>query len=227
MRSFTTVRSPVNAMNKGDAYLAPSDGHGGPPPSESMESLAAPPKASAPLYQSVIAMFVDEAAVARAIEDLQASASYQPSEIGVAMRDRDAQGRLIDHSGSHAFGGAGVGAVSGGVLGGVAGWLVALGVIAIPGLGPILAGGALAAALGVTAGATVAGAGLGLAAGGLVGALVGMGIPEHDANYYDKHFREGRVIVSVRARDISRAVEILEKHGGVLRSTTAATPSRY
>ncbi len=217
----------MNAMNKGDTHLHTGDGRGVPPPSESMESMAAPPKASAPLYQSAIAMFVDEMAVARAIEDLQTSASYQPSDIGVAMRDRDAQGRLIDHSGSHALGGAGVGAMSGGVVGGVAGWLVALGVIAIPGLGPILVGGALAAALGVTAGATVAGVGLGVAAGGLVGALVGMGIPEHDANYYDKHFREGRVIVSVRARDISRAVEVMEKHGGVLRSTTAATPSRY
>jgi hypothetical protein len=188
-----------------------------------------PVGAGTSLYQSAVAMFSDRDDAARAIAELKASGKYSPSEIGVAMRDRDAQGALLHETGTSATGGAGAGAgaVSGGVLGGLAGWLIALGVITLPGIGPILAGGALVSAFGVTAGATMVGAGLGAAAGGLVGALIGLGFSEHDAHAYEKHFREGRVIVTIRARDISRAVELLEKNGGELRSTTVATPSRY
>src|SRR2546430_9015246 len=53
--------------------------------------------------------------------------------------------------------------------------------LAIPGIGPVVAGGALAAALGIAGGTAAAGAGIGAAAGGIVGALIGMGGPETEA----------------------------------------------
>src|SRR5271169_3499653 len=66
--------------------------------------------------------------------------------------------------------GATAGASSGAVVGGVLGWLAGIGLLAIPGIGPLLAAGPILAAL--------AGVGAGGVAGGIVGALVGFGIPE-------------------------------------------------
>ena len=86
---------------------------------------------------------------------------------------------------------AAAGVVGGGVVGGVIGLLAGVGALAIPGLGPIIAGGALAS--------TLAGAGIGAVAGGLIGALIGMGIPEEDARYYETGLREGGILVTVDA----------------------------
>jgi hypothetical protein len=94
------------------------------------------------------------------------------------------------------------------VLGGIAGWLVGIGTLAIPGLGPFVAAGPIMAAL---SGATV-----GAAAGGLTGALVGMGMPEYEAKRYEERLRGGNVLISLHTADrerIRRAKDILEKAG--------------
>src|SRR5213079_1337536 len=91
------------------------------------------------------------------------------------------------------------GAAVGGVLGGITGLLVGIGALAIPGIGPVIAGGALASAFGIAGGTAVAGAGIGAAAGGIVGALVGMGIPEEEARHFESGFRTGGVLVTVNA----------------------------
>ena len=89
-----------------------------------------------------------------------------------------------------------------------------LGALAIPGIGPVVAGGALATAFGLAGGTAVAGAGIGAAAGGIVGALVGMGIPEEEARYFEAGFREGGVLVTVNGRDRApEALAVLERHG--------------
>jgi uncharacterized protein (TIGR02271 family) len=77
------------------------------------------------------------------------------------------------------------------VVGGVIGLLAGVGALAIPGVGPIIAGGALAS--------TLAGAGIGAAAGGLLGALVGMGVPEEDARHFEQGFQQGGILVTVQA----------------------------
>jgi uncharacterized protein (TIGR02271 family) len=98
---------------------------------------------------------------------------------------------LIEGTGTQAAEGAATGAIGGGVLGGVIGLLAGVGALAIPGVGPIIAGGTLAS--------TLAGAGIGAAAGGLLGALVGMGVPEEDAKHFDQGFRAGGTLVTVAA----------------------------
>jgi hypothetical protein len=75
------------------------------------------------------------------------------------------------------------GAAAGGVLGGAAGLVVGLMGLAIPGIGPIVAAGPIAAAL--------AGAGVGAIAGGLIGGLTGVGVSEDDAAYYAESVRRG------------------------------------
>ena len=94
---------------------------------------------------------------------------------------------------SKASEGAGTGAGIGGAVGGGAGLLAGLGMLAIPGLGPVVAAGWLAAlAVGAVAGA---------ATGGLVGALVGAGIPDEHAHVYSESVRRGGTLVSVRVED--------------------------
>jgi uncharacterized membrane protein len=99
------------------------------------------------------------------------------------------------------------GAVAGGLFGGLAGWLVGLGTFSIPGIGPLVAAGALAGLIG--------GAALGAGLGAIAGALVGMGVPEDEARYYEKEVRGGRSLVAVRdGRRNDEADQIMHRHGG-------------
>jgi hypothetical protein len=73
------------------------------------------------------------------------------------------------------------------------GWLVGIGSLAIPGVGPFIAAGPIVAAL--------SGAAIGGAVGGVTGALIGLGIPEYEAKRYEGRLREGRVLLSVHTVD--------------------------
>ena len=97
------------------------------------------------------------------------------------------------------------GAGIGGVVGGGAGLLAGLGLLAIPGLGPVVAAGWLAA--------TAVGAAAGAATGGLVGALVGAGVSHGEAEVYSESVRRGGTLVSVRVADgdASRIRAILDR----------------
>ena len=149
----------------------------------------------------------------RAIHELR-DAGFRPEDVGVAMRDRTAQNQLVEDTHTRATEGAVSGALGGGLLGGVVGFLVGVGALAIPGLGPVVAGGALAATFGLAGGTAVAGAGIGAAAGGMVGALVGMGIPEEEAQHLESGFRAGGILVTVRGGERAlEALAILERHG--------------
>src|SRR5690349_1547921 len=110
--------------------------------------------------------------------------------------------------------GATAGAVSGGVLGGALGLLVGIGALAIPGIGPVLAAGPLAAALGSAGAGAVAGAGIGAASGGLIGGLIGLGIPDEDANFYAEGVRRGGTLLAVRTSDdlAERAADIMSRY---------------
>lgn len=169
--------------------------------------------------ETVVGLFDSQADAERAIKRLK-DEGFSENQIGVAMRDRGAQKDLIEGTGTQAAEGAATGALSGGVLGGAIGLLAGVGALAIPGIGPIIAGGALAS--------TLAGAGIGAAAGGLLGALVGMGVPEEDAKHFDQGFQAGGTLVTVNAG--SRAEEarscLLESGadlGSVGRTLTGST----
>ena len=141
--------------------------------------------------KTIAGLFTERADAEKAINDLK-SAGFRPEDVGIAMRDRNAQNELIEDHGTKAAEGAGAGALGGGLLGGLVGFLVGIGALAIPGIGPVVAGGALATAFGLGGGTAVAGAGIGAAAGGIVGALVGMGIPEEEAQALRGRLPRGR-----------------------------------
>src|SRR4051812_49636081 len=159
---------------------------------------------------TVVGLFHDQPDAERAIERLK-QAGFSEKQIGVALRDRDRQNELIEGTGTQAAEGAATGALGGGVLGGVIGLLAGVGALAIPGVGPIIAGGTLAS--------TLAGAGIGGAAGGLIGALAGMGVPEEDARHFDQGFQAGGTLVTVDAGGrAGEARECLYESGGDLGS---------
>ena len=92
---------------------------------------------------------------------------------------------------------AGAGAGLGAAFGGLGGLLAGLGIVAIPGVGPVVAAGWLiATAAGAAAGAVVGGA-----AGGIVGALTESGVPERDAHVYAEGVRRGGTLVTARVAD--------------------------
>ena len=99
--------------------------------------------------------------------------------------------------------GAGKGAATGGLLGAGAGLLAGLGLLAIPGIGEVVAAGWLASTLtGAAAGAVAGGA-----IGGLVGALTDAGVSEEDAHVYSEGVRRGGTLLTVRVDD-DRASEV-------------------
>jgi len=164
---------------------------------------------------TVVAVFNERDDAQDAINALR-DAGFMAEDISILARDRDTAGRLAEDTGTEAATGAATGALAGGLLGGVAGWLVGIGALAIPGIGPIIAAGPLAAALG--------GAAIGATTGGIIGALTGAGIPEDEARYYDTEFRQGGIVVTVQARGrYDEAHALLREHGGRDTSTTTST----
>jgi len=103
----------------------------------------------------------------------------------------------LEGQGNKAGEGAGVGAGLGAVAGGAGGLLTGLGIMAIPGVGPVVAAGWLAA----TAAGAVAGAVAGGAAGGLVGAMIESGVSEEDAHVYAEGIRRGGAVVAAKVEN--------------------------
>ncbi len=150
------------------------------------------------MIQHVVAVgvFTDRVQAQRAIDALR-RAGFSDDEVGFLTRAE------VADTGEQVAGDAASGAVGGGLIGGVLGAAAAL---LIPGFGPVLAGGILAAVLG--------GAAIGAAAGGLIASLVGMGISEADARFYQQELEAGRTIVTVKTESgYDEAVAILRQYG--------------
>jgi hypothetical protein len=108
-----------------------------------------------------------------------------------------------------AKGGAGAGAIMGAATGGAMGLLGGLGVLLIPGVGPIAEAGVLLANM-------LLGGGLGAAGGSLVGALMGWGLPENQAIYYNTRVYdhdEYMVLLEGTEAEIKAAQAILNNYG--------------
>src|SRR4051812_6546438 len=171
------------------------------------------------MAKTVVGLF-DTAAEAQSVVQELVNSGFQRTDISlVANNAKGEYGNYkeVGAEGSSTAEGAGAGAVGGGVLGGVLGLLVGVGALAIPGIGPVLAAGPLAAALGAAGASTLVGAGIGAAAGGIIGALVGAGIPEEDAGFYAEGVRRGGTLVLVKASDdmAQRAYDAMRRYGAV------------
>jgi hypothetical protein len=148
-------------------------------------------------------------AAERAVRDLEA-AGLSHNEISVVASNADnwysdgnkstTTTKRIDRDGDGVDDraeGAGKGAGIGAALGGTAGLLAGLGLLAIPGVGPVVAAGWLVA--------TAAGAAAGGMTGGIIGALANAGVSEEDAHVYAEGVRRGGTLVSARVPDGDRS----------------------
>lgn len=155
--------------------------------------------------RAIVGVFDDRMAAERAVDALQ-QAGFSEQDIGFVIRGADdvRGGMIVDAEGTKDGKGALTGAVTGGMLGGI---LAAAISVLIPGVGPVVAGGVMAAFFG--------GAIAGTAVGGIFGAMQGLGVSEDEARYYEQEFNSGRAIVAVKpAGRAAEAAQVLTRHGG-------------
>lgn len=148
------------------------------------------------------------------------AAGFSNRDISVLLPESAGTRDFAHEKGTKAPEGAAAGAGTGIVLGGAMGWLLGVGALAIPGLGPFIAAGPLMA--------TLAGVGVGGTIGGIAGALVGMGIPEHEAKRYEGRVKDGGILLSVHSDSsewTKRAKLILEATGAQDISSTSEASS--
>jgi hypothetical protein len=166
-------------------------------------------------------LFRDQASLERAVNDLRA-AGFRNSDVSMLMHETPGNKALAHEAHTKAPEGAAAGASAGAVVGGVLGWLIGVGALAIPGIGPFIAGGPIVAAL--------AGVGAAGTAGGLIGALVGVGIPEYEAKQYEGRLRKGHLLLSVHCDDskwAKKAGDVLKKAGAESVGSSAEAHADY
>lgn len=163
-----------------------------------------------------VGVFDDRNDAELAARDLREQ-GFNDDDIGYAWRDEQGKTQTEGNkAGEMAGKGAGTGVVLGGLIGAGAAAL-------IPGIGPVISGGLLASA--IAGGAT--GAVVGGVSGGISGALVGLGVPEDEAKYYGDEVRNGRTLMTVRAKDrYSDASDIVRRRKGYDYETRGDRPMR-
>jgi uncharacterized protein (TIGR02271 family) len=153
---------------------------------------------------TIVGVFRDRNDAERAIDELH-RLGFRDDQIGFAVRGEDgtAGATTTAQEGGNVEEGALAGALAGAGIGGI---IAAAASLLIPGFGPVIAGGILATILG--------GAAIGATAGGMLGALIGLGVPEEEARYYDNEFQQGRILVTVKADGrADEAHRVLSQHG--------------
>jgi hypothetical protein len=168
---------------------------------------------------SVFGIYTSYGNVENAVDALKA-AGFSNRDISVLFPESAGTKDFAVAKATKAPEGATTGAGTGAVVGGALGWLLGIGALAIPGLGPFIAAGPIMAAL--------AGAGVGGTVGGLAGALVGMGIPEYEAKRYEGRVKDGGILLSVHSDSsdwTKRAKEILTSTGAQDVSSTGEAKS--
>jgi len=155
---------------------------------------------------TAVAVFDNHADAQRAVQQLR-QMGFTESQISVATRSDKSthDATAADDKSKGMAAGAGAGAAAGAGAGALWGLGIAIGVL--PAIGPVIAGGALAA--------IIASAATGAAAAGIVGALIGLGVPEDEAARFEQEFQAGRTIVTVKAPggQYAQVVNILDRAG--------------
>ena len=170
---------------------------------------------------AVYGIYRDTVALGGGLEALRA-AGFRGTDISVLMPENVGTKDFVHKKDTKAPEGATTGVASGAVIGGALGWLVGIGALAIPGLGPFIAAGPIMGLL--------AGAGAGGAVGGVAGALIGMGIPEYEAKRYEGRVKSGGILLSVHCDSsewVKRGKQLLEQTGAEEIGTAGEAAADY
>jgi hypothetical protein len=157
-------------------------------------------------------VFTTRAAADQAIAQLK-RAGYRDDQIGLIHKDTSGNTIKMDGAGethTRACEGSAIGAAIGAAGGAAVGAGILAGVI--PVIGPVLAIGTLGTVLLNAAG--------GAAIAGLAGALVGWGIPEEDAEFYQNEVKSGRYLVTVECGQGDDARDLLTRNGAYDRASS-------
>ena len=168
---------------------------------------------------AVFGIYPSLTSVEISVDELK-SEGFRHTDISVLFPESAGTRDFAHEKNTKAPEGATAGAGTGAVVGGALGWLVGIGALAIPGVGPFVAAGPVMAAL--------AGVGMGGAVGGIAGALIGMGIPEYEAKRYEGRVKDGGILLSVHSENADwtrRAKEILKRTGAQDIASTAEAPA--
>ena len=158
------------------------------------------------MSKTVIGVFNHEDRAKEAINDLR-SQGFDERDISLIVKDK--QGESEEGGGDRDQGftmerqDLSEGVITGGALGGVAGILAGAGALLIPGVGPIVAAGPLAAFL------------TGVVGGGIVGGLVDYGIPEERGRYYESRVKQGDILVTLKVEEdeTDQVTSLLKRYG--------------
>lgn len=137
---------------------------------------------------SVYGIYSTREQIENVIEQLRRH-KFRNEDVSVLMPHNESNKDFGAELHSKAPEGATAGGATGAVLGGTLGWLLGIGALAIPGLGPFIAAGPIMGIL--------AGMGAGATLGGIAGALIGVGIPEYEAKRYAGRVQAGGILLSV------------------------------
>ncbi|NLA11959.1 MAG: hypothetical protein GX883_07535 [Firmicutes bacterium] len=143
----------------------------------------------------VVGVFYDRHQAEGALESLK-GLGFEKDISLVAPDEEDSDALLGDQDLSE-------GTMAGGALGGIAGLLAGVGALLIPGVGPIIAAGPIAATL------------TGVITGGIAGGLIDLGLPEERGEYFEEQVRQGGIVLSMKAsaEQVEETASILRQHG--------------
>jgi len=153
----------------------------------------------------ITGIFTSRVRAEQATEELMRE-GFAPEDVSLLMSESTQGREFAVKKSTKAPEGAATGATIGGVLGAAAAGLAAVASVSIPGLAIVAAGPLVAALTGLGAGA---------ATGGVTGALIGLGIPEHEAKFYHKEIEKGGILVGVYTHSdrVALARDILNAAG--------------
>ncbi|MDQ7794562.1 MAG: hypothetical protein RDU89_09145 [bacterium] len=161
---------------------------------------------------TVVGVFKSEGQAEKAVGELK-DRGFRTDDVSLIAREGRQEGGRGGEGGAGGREGGirmgrqdvGEGVATGGVLGGAAGLLAGAGALAIPGIGPVLAAGPIAAALS------------GAVTGGIAGGLVDYGIPAERGRQYEDEVKRGNIVAVVRCKrdKTEEAAQIFRRNGAV------------
>lgn len=154
------------------------------------------------MAKTVLGVFDSADQAERAADELQ-KRGFDRREISIVAKESSARGGGDDRDETTMRSNISGGVATGGAIGGAAGLLAGVGALAIPGIGPLVAAGPIAAALS------------GAVTGGIAGGLIDWGIPEESGRRYEQRVKEGKIVTAVKSDDdkVEDAADILRRNG--------------
>lgn len=170
------------------------------------------------VQQRAVGIFANKSDLMLAFSQLKA-ANFPMDKVSVVARNAEQEDKITgvkiqEHTGNKSGEEAVTGAIASDAFSGLDGFLVGLGLLVVPGIGPIMFAGAEATAIATA----LTGGAVSAAAGSFNSALIGLGIPEDEAkNYSDLVTKKYCYLVIVNGTEEIYSAERIFRQVGVQR----------